>query len=217
MKTVTKEINVYSFDELSEEIQEKVIDRMRENEFEFYINNILEDEMTEKAQELCKEYGITFDKIYYDFDYNNYAKVAIQGKIYKDKFIEMLEKSKQFTYVKIEQIKKHFSFNSICINIEGDHIKTTDDILVIYNNEPYYYYEDLEQDNIELALLYDKITDFIDDYIYNLIENDINKKLAEFGQDRLNYYYSNDFANDMFEMFLEEETLFLENGEEYVE
>ena len=52
MKTITKKINIYNFEELKEEIQEKLIEKEKENQEEIYCESFLYDDMKEKAIEL---------------------------------------------------------------------------------------------------------------------------------------------------------------------
>ena len=45
MRKVTKEYEVYKFNELEKDVQEKVLERYTESEHEFYIDNDLYDDM----------------------------------------------------------------------------------------------------------------------------------------------------------------------------
>jgi hypothetical protein len=55
MQKITKEYNVYTFDELSKEVQEKLIEKEREHQVEDYCEISLKDDMEQKAIELLQE------------------------------------------------------------------------------------------------------------------------------------------------------------------
>ena len=68
MRKVTKEYNVYKFNELEKDVQEKVLKRYTESEHEFYIDNELYDDMIDLAQNTLENYfkGAKYNNIYYD-------------------------------------------------------------------------------------------------------------------------------------------------------
>ena len=62
------EKTIYNFDELSEDIKNKLIEEKKQNEYDFYIEYCLEDDMKNKASELVEEYfgkDSKFDGTYY--------------------------------------------------------------------------------------------------------------------------------------------------------
>lgn len=71
MRKVTKEYKVYKFKELEKEVQEKVLERYKQDEYEFYIDNILYDDMIDLAQYTLENYfkGAKYNRIYYDLSY----------------------------------------------------------------------------------------------------------------------------------------------------
>jgi len=74
MQTITKEYQVYKFDELKPEVQSKVIERLAQRELEndwWDYSGIL-DSMQEDLKE---EYGITCFQIYFDL-YRNYVALG---------------------------------------------------------------------------------------------------------------------------------------------
>ena len=60
MRKVIKEYNVYKFNELDKDVQEKVLERYTESEHEFYIDNELYDDMVEQLH----NFGIENEKIF---------------------------------------------------------------------------------------------------------------------------------------------------------
>ena len=56
MRTKTKTIKIYNFDELSEDIRQKLIEKEIEYQHEAYCEDFLESDMRYKATELLKKY-----------------------------------------------------------------------------------------------------------------------------------------------------------------
>lgn len=72
MKTITKTFNIYNFNELSKEIQEKVIKKEVEGIKELEIEDFLKDEMEFYAEQLLDEnFGdkATYKRVLYDLSY----------------------------------------------------------------------------------------------------------------------------------------------------
>ena len=72
METITKTYNIYKFDELSKEVQKKVIEKESENLKELEIEDFLKDEMEFYGQQLLEEnFGdkAIFKNVYYDLSY----------------------------------------------------------------------------------------------------------------------------------------------------
>lgn len=64
--------NIYNFDELSKDIQEKLIEKEKENQKELFLECFLLDEMQEKAKELLQKYfknNAEFKNVYYSLSY----------------------------------------------------------------------------------------------------------------------------------------------------
>ena len=72
MKTITKTFNIYNFNELSKEVQKKVIEREEKEIRELEIEDFLKDEMEFYAEQLLEEnFGdkAIFKNVYYDLSY----------------------------------------------------------------------------------------------------------------------------------------------------
>lgn len=73
MRTETKVIKIYNFDELSEDIKRKLIEKEIEYQHEAYCEDFLESDMKYKANELLKKYfknnNATLKKVYYNLSY----------------------------------------------------------------------------------------------------------------------------------------------------
>lgn len=73
MRKETKVINIYKFEELKEDVKQKLIEREVEDQHEIYCENFLYEAMEEKAQELLKKYfknnNAKINAIYYDLSY----------------------------------------------------------------------------------------------------------------------------------------------------
>lgn len=72
MKTITKTFNVYNFNELSKEVQKKVIEREAESLRDLEIEDFLKEEMEFYAQQLLEEnFGdkANYKNVYYGLNY----------------------------------------------------------------------------------------------------------------------------------------------------
>jgi len=100
MERITKEYEVYRFEELDKEIQNKLIEQEKETQYQLYIDTYLYDDMKEEAQRLLEKYfkgKATYINVYYslswcqgdgamiEFDlyyYNKYIKIRHNGWYY---------------------------------------------------------------------------------------------------------------------------------------
>lgn len=125
MRTETKTIKIYNFDELSKETQEKLIEKGIENLYNDYLEWYLYDDMYEKANELLEKYfknnkpelkniyySLSFsqgDGAMFEFNlyyYNKYIRIKQHGHYcHSRSFIidtyELTEKQEQQLYNKI--------------------------------------------------------------------------------------------------------------------
>lgn len=73
MRTETQTIKIYNFDELSEDIRQKLIEKEIEYQHELYCEDCLESDMRYKANELLKKYfknnNAELKDVYYSLSY----------------------------------------------------------------------------------------------------------------------------------------------------
>lgn len=84
MKEVVKKYEVYSFEELAEEVKEKIIEKEVEHQLDMFCEYELLDLMQEKAQELLKKYfknKATFKNIYYNLSYSQGSGAMIEFEL----------------------------------------------------------------------------------------------------------------------------------------
>lgn len=126
METITKTFNIYNFNELSKEIQKKVIEREKENIRELEIEDFLKDEMEFYAEQLLSEnFGdkAIFKNVYYDLSYCQGSGAMIEfdlnycGKdveirhnpychYYHENSFEVIENDKELTKKQYETLKE---------------------------------------------------------------------------------------------------------------
>lgn len=99
MRTETKQINIYKFDELSKEIQEKLIEKEIECQNEIYCEDFLHNDMQEEAKRLLHKYfknnNVELNKIYYDLSYCQGSGAMFEFTLYYyNKFVKI----KQYGY-----------------------------------------------------------------------------------------------------------------------
>lgn len=86
MEVITKKYDVYNFNELSKEIQKKLIEKEIQDQHEFYIDNYLFEDMQEEAKKLLQKYfknnKTEFKMVYYDLDYCQGRGAMIEFNLY---------------------------------------------------------------------------------------------------------------------------------------
>lgn len=126
MKTITKTFNIYEFDELSKEIQEKVIEREEKNIRELEIEDFLEEELEFCARQLLTEnfgdkaiykdihYSLSYrqgDGAMIEFDLVYYGKsLSIKHDVYchyyHENSFEVIENDKELTELQYNTLKE---------------------------------------------------------------------------------------------------------------
>lgn len=228
MQIIKKEYKVFNFNELSEDVQEKLIEKEEQAEKDFYCETCLYEDMKEEASRLLEEFfgKVKIDEIYYSLGYCQGDGAMIE-----------------FT-INIEDLNKKYKF------LNEEELKLIKDYEIIneiqiYHNDNFYYheytfsikydgaigyncidYEDIKDEyNIseeDFNKLEDKIINLLDTYnkankpASQFIEDIIsmNKEFTKIGYD-LAYYESKDRQDALREWVLEtlNENKYLENGE----
>ena len=93
MKTMIKEIKVYEFKELDQNVQEKLIEQEKEDIEDMYIEHELQNDMTYFAEELLKKYfgdKAKFKSVLYDLSYCQGSGAMIEFDLtYYNKFVQV--------------------------------------------------------------------------------------------------------------------------------
>ena len=123
MRKVTKEYNVYKFNELEKDVQEKVLERYTESEYEFYIDNELYDDMVDLAQNTLENYfkGAKYQEIYYDLSYSQGSGAMVEFNI------DLKDLNNKYKMLSQEEINDLENFG-------GTNVK-------VYHNDSHYYHE----------------------------------------------------------------------------
>lgn len=126
MKTITKTFNVYNFNELSKEVQKKVIEREAERIKELEIEDFLKEEIEFYSQQLLEEnFGdkAKYTNVYYDLDYCQGSGAMIEFELtyygknliiqhnpychyYHANSFEVIENDKELTDKQCENLKE---------------------------------------------------------------------------------------------------------------
>jgi len=107
MRTETKLMQIFNFNELEKSIQETLIEKEKYANYELYAETELYDEIVTKAKKLLKKYfrnKAVFKNTYYDFSYcqgggamiefdllyyNSYIKIRHYGRYYHERSFEI--------------------------------------------------------------------------------------------------------------------------------
>lgn len=199
MKTITQKINLYNFKELKKDVQEKLIDENMQENYDYYCNNLLYDDMVEKAKDILKKYDINnyYDlKVLYDLSYSQGSGSQVNFKI---SLKDINDKYKIFSDKDLKEIEEN----------EGFYL----DNLIIYikNSSNYYVHErafdiDIEDYYFQNNYNYEKLDKLIDILKEDLIN--LNEELTSIGYDMLENCYAREQALEDLQ-----EHLFLESGD----
>lgn len=126
METITKTFNVYNFNELSKEVQKKVIEKEAEGIKELEIEDFLKEEMEFYAQQLLDEnFGdkANYKNVYYDLSYCQGSGAMIEFELtyygkslsikhdnychyYHENSFKVIENDKELTDKQCENLKE---------------------------------------------------------------------------------------------------------------
>lgn len=93
MKKIQKTYDIYNFDELDKEIQEKLIEEEKEAQTEFYYETFLQNDMEDEAKRLLHEYfgdKAEFENVYYSLSWQQGDGAMIEfNTYYYGKYVEV--------------------------------------------------------------------------------------------------------------------------------
>ena len=226
MEIITKEYKVYNFDELSDDVKKKLIEKERGYQSELYCDTCLYDDMGYKASELLNDYfGITSDylKIYYDLSYCQGSGAMIEFdinivdlnnkyKVFSDEEISFLVDNNVVEYIDIRHNSNCYYYHEYSFSVNYDY----------YNS---YSYDDIK-DKYGIS---EKDFDTLEDRFYELVDmcnkngsqfiKDIismNKELTRYGYDCIEYF-GNCSDDEIIGYIKDNENEYLENGDVFYE
>ena len=195
MRKIEKIINVYNFDELSENAKQKALTDRMEIEKNDYCNYCLESDMREKAKELLEKYfssNTSFEDVYYSLRY-------CQGDGAMITFSIGIEDFNKYYHAFNDEEMRFLLENDIIEKIEVKHVgryyhKYAFDINICYNNAYWEYgYDDIKDDYNISKSDFDNMDEKLckaterDSAFYNDIAT-MNEELEDFGYSCINYY-----------------------------
>ena len=223
MRIVSKEYKLYKFDELSDDVKQKLIEKEREYQLETYCELDLYDDMGSKASDLINDYfGITSDylKTHYDLSYSQGSGAMVEFDI---NIVDLNNKYNIFS-------KEELAF----ITDKG----IVDDIRIRHHNNfycheytfniDYDYYNDYDYEDIKDKYgISEKDFETLDDRFYNLVDSSIkhntesefvkdiirlNRELTSYGYKCMEYW--GDCEEEEIVMYIKGyEFEYLENGD----
>ena len=122
MEKITKEYNVYKFEELEKDIQEKLINQEKQDEFDEYIEWFLYDDLYEEAKRILKENikDATLKNINYSLSYCQGDGAMMEFEFYY--------------YNNLINVKHDGWYcHSRCFSIDGDYYLTEKQQEKLYN------------------------------------------------------------------------------------
>ena len=195
MEKITKVFNIYNFDELNEEIKNKVIEKEKQSQEDDYCNMQLNDDMNYKAEELLKQYfnienGV--NNIYYDLSYSQGSGSMIEFDINIE---DLNNKYHIYNEEEIRLIKDKGIVNNIEIYHSGNLYYHEYTFGIKYDDDfGYYDYEDIKDDyNIneeDFNKMEDKLIDLLDTYNKHYTNSQFVKDIINMNGELTSYGYS---------------------------
>lgn len=193
MRKVTKEYNVYKFEELEKDIQEKVLEKYTQYEYGSYIDDMLYDDMVELAKDSLQNYfkGAEYNNIYYDLSYCQGSGAMIEFNI------DLKDLNNKYNMLSQEEINGLENFG-------GTNIK-------VYHNNSHYYHErtfDIDWNDFTMYT-------YMDDYCKDMekVQNKIDSMIEIFRDDIV--LMNKQIARDGYNM-LEDKSTFEEMAMDHI-
>lgn len=193
MRKVTKEYEVYKFEELEKEVQEKILEKYTQYEYEWYVDDILHSDMIELAKDSLENYfkGAKYDNIYYDLSYCQGSGAMVEFNI------DLKYLNNKYKMLTDEEINGLEDFG-------GTNIK-------VYHNNSHYYHErtfDIDWNDFTMYT-------YMDEYCENIekVQNKIDTMIDLFREDII--LMNGEIARDGYNM-LENKATFEEMAMEHI-
>lgn len=156
MRTV--EINVYKFDELEKDVQEKLIEVQEQDDYQFYLDYELDCDMNDIAQHLLEESfkGAEYKHVYYDLSFSQGSGAMIEFDI------DLKDINSKYKMLSKKEITR---LENIRFNTE----------VRVYHNDNLYYHENTFDVDYEDCTFYN---DNMED-----IGRTIDEMIKRFGED----------------------------------
>jgi len=192
MRTIEEKI--YNYDELSEEVKERLLEKQKERELESYCEYCLIEDMRYKARELVKEYfnGATFNNVYYDLSYCQGSGAMIEFTI---NIVDLNNKYHILSDEELRYVTDKGIVNDIVIYHKDNlyyHEYTFD--IKYYDDFYGYDYEDIKDEyNIteeEFNTIEDRIIKLLDAYNKHNTESEFIKDIVSMNKELTKYGYS---------------------------
>lgn len=223
MRIVSKEYELYTFDELSDDVKQKLIEKERQYQLETYCDLDLYDDMGQKASDLLNDYfGITSDylKTYYDLSYSQGSGSMVEFDI---NIVDLNNTYNVFSKEEMAFITDKGIVNDIRIRHNDNyyHHEYTFGIDYDYYND--YSYEDIKDSygitEKDFETLDDRFYKLVDTYNKHYTESEfvkdiikLNKELTKYGYECMEYW--GDCKEDEIIMYIKGyEFEYLENGD----
>lgn len=223
MRIVSKEYELYTFDELSNDVKEKLIERERQYQLETYCDLDLYDDMGLKASDLLNDYfDITSDylKTYYDLSYCQGSGAMVEFDI---NIVDLNNKYNVFSKEEIAFITDKGIVNDIRIRHNDNHYYHEYTFNIDYDYYNDYSYEDIKDSygitEKDFETLDDRFYKLVDTYNKHYTESEfvkdiikLNKELTSYGYKRIEYWV--DCKEEEIIMYIKGyEFEYLENGD----
>lgn len=199
MRIVSKEYKLYTFDELSDDVKQKLIERERQYQLETYCDLDLYDDMGQKASDLINDYfGITSDylKTYYDLSYSQGSGAMVEFNI---NIVDLNNKYNILSKEELAFITDKGIINNVFVRHNDNFYYHEYTFKIDYDYFNDYSYEDIKDSygisEKDFETLDNRIYDLLDSYdkhnttspfVKDIIK--LNKELTKYGYECMEYW-----------------------------
>ena len=196
MKTVTRNYDVYTFDELSNDIKEKVINYFRNNDY-FCWNDLDNEFLEDSFKSQIKEKGYEVEYIGFSLGYTQSDYVGFKGSVDISRMANRMLEEGYLSKKEYNRLMYIYNYHCFFINISYDNYN--------YNKiDDYLCFHSFIKNEGLLEVVAEKFTDFIREDV-----DDICYTLKKQGYRAIDYNYSDEYIIETIEA---NEYEFLSNG-----